>query len=163
MTTHDEKGEVEVFEGEVQQQLNTMADLVDGKAWGVKYGKPRIYMPSMRDRKVYFAFQDYPTGDDKNLLGGACLLIRIEDCGQHPNWYKSQKDKIFRRLYRESLALQAWSEASPELARRIMTLERDAITASVIDEVGGHLVNGRVDEAEARIAALESETDGKEV
>jgi hypothetical protein len=82
------------FEAKVQEQLEERARLVGGKPWGVKQGKPRIYLPSRRDVKVFVAFEGFPTGDDADLLGGAKLVVLIDDCGQHPNWYRAQREKI---------------------------------------------------------------------
>lgn len=86
--------ELKSFEDQVQRQLEERADLVDGKPWGVAQGKPRIYLQSRRDAKVYVEFPDYPTGDETDLLGGAELKVFIEECGQHPNWYKAQRRKL---------------------------------------------------------------------
>jgi len=85
--------EIELFAA-VAQQLAARSALIGGKPWGAAQGKPRIYMPSRRDCKVYFEFPDFPTGDETDLLGGACLKVLIDDCGQHPNWYKSQRAKL---------------------------------------------------------------------
>ncbi len=140
-----ETKEYEALAAETQKELESLAELVGGRAWGVRNGKPRIYMPARKDCKVYFEFGDWPTGDHCDPLGGSALKIYIDDCGQHPKWYASQRNLIFQNHFRESLAIQAFP-GHPELAREIMEL--DEISTSQLDDASGHLLNRR--EAEAR-------------
>jgi hypothetical protein len=137
---------------DIQAKLTEAAELIGGRAWGADKGKPRIYMPSSKDRKVYFEFPDYPTGDLHFPLGGAALRIYIDDCGQHPNWYAGQKKRVIEGLYREALALGAWSEGLPELANEIMDMDIE-ITADLLDRVSHELINGREAEARAMLVA----------
>lgn len=130
-------------------QLGKWAEIIGGKAWGADKGKPRIYMPSRRDCKVYFAFENYPTGDDECLLGGATFRCCIDDCGQHPNWYAGQQRTMLERHYREALALEALAAGEEQFARDIMEL--DEIDADTLDDASDHLTNGRVAEARAAV------------
>lgn len=131
----------------VTNQLATAAEIIGGRPWGADKGKPRIYMPSScRGRKVFFEFPDFPTGDPADQLGGAALKIFIDDCGQHANWYTSQRQKVVHRMYRPSLALSAIHAGDAGLAAEIMDRDDD-ITAEEIDAAGGHLINGRIAEA----------------
>lgn len=59
----------------IRQQLNELANLIEGSAWGADRGKPRIYMRSTRDRKIFFDFPDCPTGDADDVLGGAIPVL----------------------------------------------------------------------------------------
>lgn len=141
--------EVELFAA-VAQQLAALSSLVGGKPWGADKGKPRVYLATGRkDVKVYFEFPDFPTGDERDLLGGAAFKVFIDDCGQHPNWYKSQREKLLRSHYRESLAIQAFAD-DQDLARAIMQRE-EPYTAAEVDDAGRHLANGRIAEARASL------------
>lgn len=139
----------------IEQALNRMAEIVGGNAWGLDKGKPRIYMPlKRRDAKAYFDFADaaYSSAQQPingtTTLGGAVLKIFIDDCGQAPQWYKSQREKLVSRFQREGLAIMAY-EADESLAEAIMEL--DEIDDDQVNTVSGHLVNGRVAEARAAL------------
>lgn len=127
------------------KQLAEMAGLVSGRPWGADKGKPRIYLKSRKDMTVYFAFEDYPTGDDDDLLGGASLKVYIDDCGQSPKWYASQKRIVIQNRMQHGLALAAWSAGDRQLAEDIM--DADDFDGEQIDEASGHLANGRLAEA----------------
>lgn len=144
----------------IVSELTRLADLVGGKAWGAEKMKPRIYMPSRRDCKVYFQFEDavYPAGGadapiDRVICGlfGASLQVFIDDCGQHPNWYKGQREKILRANFKASLAIQAavCEDEDPGLGGEIMEMEE--VTGEQLDEAGAHLANGRVHAARAAL------------
>ena len=101
----------------IRGALERIAEIVGGKAWGADKAKPRIYMPSRRDCKAYFDFPDvlYPDSMSADepidgavcCLGGACLKVFIDDCGQHPNWYKGQRAKIMQSMQTAALAVSA--------------------------------------------------------
>ena len=133
----------------VNSQLNKAAEIVGGKAWGADKGKPRIYMSFRKDIKVSFQFNDFPNGDESDLLGGASLSIFIEDCGQHANWYAGQSKQVVARMQKPALALAALHAGDEQLARDIMDL--DEVTAEMTDGAGGHLTNGRIAEARQAI------------
>ena len=126
-----------------EQQLKDAAELIGGKAWGMDKAKPRIYMPSRKDMKVYFTFDDWTTDE----LGGARLCIYINDCGQPANWYPSQKAKVMDGMQRAGLALCAFdTEESGPLPRMIMESEEE-LSNDQLDAASRHLMNGRIDEA----------------
>jgi len=136
----------------ISSTLEAAAELVGGRAWGAEKGRPRIYMRSARDRKVYFEFPDaaYSTGEDlvngATTLGGPAFKVWIDDCGQHPNWYVSEKQQIMKAARTEALALMAFTDGDPELAEAIMDGEEiDDLEA--YDAAAGHITNGRFAEA----------------
>ena len=112
--------ELKEFESQVQEQLAQLATLVGGKSWGISQGYPRIYMPSRKDCRVYFEFLDYPTGDPADLLGGVKLQVFIDDCDQHPNWYKGQRAKIAESMHQSAFAIEAYQGGQIELAEKII-------------------------------------------
>lgn len=137
----------------IKQTLEAMATLVGGRAWGLDKGKPRIYMPSSKDRKVFFDFTDAAFSSPEHLsdagatLGGATLCVGTDDCGQAPAWYESQK-RIMMQLdsvRRASMAIMAF-ESDEAFAAAIMAKE-DELTDDEIDAASSHLVNGRIAEA----------------
>lgn len=129
-----------------KKQLESWAAVIGGKAWGADKGKPRIYMPSFKDRKIYFAFDDFPTGDDLNLLGGAALKVFIDDCGQAPQWYASQRKREMTAVTTAALALEALDHGETDLAATIMDLD-DTPGDAAIDAFSDHITNGRLAEA----------------
>jgi hypothetical protein len=138
--------ETKEFEAQVQRQLEERAALVGGKAWGVAQGKPRIYLRSRRDVKVYVDYPDYPTGDSNDLLGGPALRVLINECDQHSNWYASQREKLMRDHRGIFLALSIWSDGDPQLAAEIAEEGIDVDDAT-LDAVANHSANGRFIEA----------------
>ena len=138
--------ETQEFEARVQTQLGERAALVGGKAWGVAKGKPRIYLPSRKDIKIFVEYPDYPTGADADLLGGPKLCVFVDECGQHANWYKAEREKAVRSNRRAFVALSILADGDAKLAADLM--ESDAVlTDAMIDESGSHSVNARFDEA----------------
>lgn len=137
----------------IREQLEKLAALIGGKAWGLDKGKPRIYMPSRRDCKVYFDFPApaYASPEDEINgavdLGGAALRVYIDDCGQHPNWYASQKAKMIAARAKDSLAIQAAQSDDWELAQVILDFDDDLD----VDDISNHLTNGRLAEARAML------------
>ena len=137
-----------------KQQLELMADIIGGKAWGIDKYKPRIYLQYRRDVNCYFSFPDavYPDGDTDvedtaGDIGGSRLNVYIDDCGQHPNWYKKQKSDVMQSYMKHSLALSAITHCEDEgLARQIMEID-EKLTAQEIDDASHHLINGRSEEA----------------
>jgi hypothetical protein len=130
--------------------LDDLAALIGGKAW-TKGSMQRIYMPLRRkDAKVYFDFAD-------GIDGGAALKVWIDDCGQSASWYSSQRDLLRARFAAESLALiAAQNETGAAGAQQILEL-RHALTAEAIDELAGHLTNGRTQEFESKLAAMQAD------
>ena len=140
---------------DLRVQLESAATLIGGKPWGAEHGKPRIYLNApRRDAKVYAEFPDCPTGDRQELLGGANIVVQIADCGQAASWYSSERKKLARRYWRESLALSAIQCQDLALARDIMDIDRSEMTAELVDEVAAHLVNARLAEARAALQPL---------
>lgn len=133
----------------IRQQLESLANLIGGRAWGLETGKPRIYMPSARDRKIYFEFPDCAcsTPDDEVsatcALGGARLVIFIHECGQSANWYASQRRQAVENHRQTALAVAlfghnpAWAEAVLE----------DDLTDDQVDQAMHEIINGRWDAA----------------
>lgn len=146
------------MEETIVERLERAAALVGGKAWGADKLRPRIYMRTgRRDTKVYFEFPDAsytaPTDvvDTVKCLGGACLKVRIDDCGQHPNWHKGQMRRISQSYRQASLALGAFTDGDEDLAEAIMEAEEiDDMTA--YDDAARHLANGRFAEAREVLA-----------
>lgn len=127
--------------------LKEMAELIGGRPWGLDKDKPRIYMPSMKGRSICFEFPDW---DKEENFGGATLHVWIDDCGQPPAWYVSQKQMEMRRFTKHGLALLAMIDGEPEglaLAGRFMAL--DGLDDDLIDVLAHHLVNGNIAEATA--------------
>ena len=130
----------------VWAQLEKWAKFIGGCPWGADRGKPRIYMRSRKDIKIFFGFPDSPTGDESDLLGGATLVILIDECGQPPNWYAAQRRVMMRSQYRASLILAALHAGDEVLARDIADRE-GPVTAAESDAASGELLNGRIVEA----------------
>tara|TARA_R100000306_G_scaffold53177_1_gene49923 strand:+ start:295 stop:741 length:447 start_codon:yes stop_codon:yes gene_type:complete len=130
------------------EQLRDFADLIGGSPWGVDKGKPRIYMKSSDDRSVFFKFDDWPTGDFANMLGGAALSCYITDSGQQGDWYRAQKADVARRLRPHALALAAAANGSDgmQLANKIMDDARE-ISEIEADAAARSLANGDVEAA----------------
>ena len=137
----------------IREELERAAELIGGKAWGIDKGKPRIYMPSRKDTKVYFEFPDAAYSTENDLvsevvcLGGARLCVWIEDCGQHPHWYESQRQLVHKRQQVNALALAAFSAGDEALAEAIASSDPDQFDGHRIDEAASSLVNGRTAEA----------------
>jgi hypothetical protein len=132
-----------------QAQLTEAAKLVGGRPWGADRGKPRIYLRSARDRKVFFEFPDYPTGDVDDVLGGAKLSVSIDDCGQHPNWYKGQRAKIIAGHACTAIALAVRSDI--DLAEAILDCDGE-FDEDELDSLWSHAANGRLAEMREIVA-----------
>jgi hypothetical protein len=134
----------------IEQKLNTLAELIGGKSWGLKdYGKPRIYMPSSRDRVIYFEFPDSCGQPDDHedgvrTLGRAKFRVFVDECGQTEKWYASQENIAIVRNYGPALAIQAF-DYDPERAAGIMEL--DEITSEQAAAASHAFANGRPEEA----------------
>jgi hypothetical protein len=141
----------------IREHLETAADIVGGKAWGVDKLRPRIYMPSRRDMKVYFEFPDctFTSPDDEanaiTQLGGSSLKVFIDDCGQAPAWYDSQRRGVYKKHMMSSLALAAYTLCDDEtLARQIIDAEE--LDDAIVGELDRHIINGRGPAARAVLA-----------
>jgi len=137
-----------------EDKLNQIAEIIGGRPWGVDKLKPRVYMNGHRkDIKVFFEFPDAaydprnPADDD--YLGGDKLSIFIDDCGQHPNWYRGQREKIAKQYYPHMLAVAAIGCDEVDFAKTIMDDDEIEINAALLDEMSGHLINGRAAKAKA--------------
>lgn len=123
------------------QQLNEIARIVNGKAWGADKGKHRVYLPSRRDIKTFISF------DVAENLSGAKLNVFIDDCGQHANWYASEKLKAMGAA-RFAINAAVWFLATGNAE------EAEAIFADKIefdDTDMSHVANGRLDVARKSI------------
>jgi hypothetical protein len=121
----------DITQTSLQSRLDALARIVGGKSWGLDRGKPRIYLPSAKDRKIFISFEDF----DGAELAGAKLQIFIDDCGQSPKWYSSQKRveiKAFRHIF---LAIT--------MAINDDDMERD----DQINQAAHESANGRAEEA----------------
>ena len=138
--------QIETEENKTTSQLQDLlierAKLIGGRPWGAAQLRPRIYLPTRKDVTAFFEFRDFAVGGDSPpYLGGAGFRVSIEDCGQHSNWYKSQRQKIVASNWRRSLALSAY-DLEPRLARAIMDGDQE-LSAEMVDTAAHELVNGR--------------------
>jgi hypothetical protein len=98
---------------------------VTGRWWGRGSNAERIYLDNgRRDVKVWIEF------DDPAECYGAALKVRIEECGQHANWYASQTAKIRERFIDAFQALTG-------------QLNDETATAAVSEEQAEALVVGQ--------------------
>jgi hypothetical protein len=141
----------------ISEQLNLIAAVVGGNAWGLAQGKPRIYVPARKDMKVFFTFDDaaYASPSDEISsvvnLGSARLVILIDECGQHKNWYAGQKKTVIERNQKTAMAIMAVTYGDDEqFAAAIM--DGDDLSDETIDAMAGHFVNGRIEEARLEFA-----------
>jgi hypothetical protein len=67
---------------------------IDARWWGRGDAAERLYLNGhgRRDVKVWIEF------DDPENVAGAALKVRIDDCGQHANWYRSQRAEFMARF-----------------------------------------------------------------
>ena len=145
--TDDTIAKIEEITTTTTTQLKRLAGIIGGNAWGVDRSMPRIYMRSgSRDRKFYFDFPDWPTGESAEILGGERFQVRINECGQAPAWYASQRKIAIKSYTRHALAISAAQADAWELAEMIMNRDEE-YSDGEIDEAAGHLLNGRIDEA----------------
>lgn len=133
----------------IREKLERAAELVNGKAWGLEQRKPRIYLNPRKDVTVCFDFADAVYLNDDDEDGGASTLgapeckVWLRDCGQHPKWYRSQRQK-FRDWARDRFDAVVWFAATDNLEEAHRLLEEDR---RIDDDIAGHLVNGRFDQA----------------
>ncbi len=73
-----------------QTDLLRRIEEIDYKAawWGPNSHATRIYLRFRKDVKCWLEF------DDPENCEGVTLKVYIDDCGQHPNWYKGQRAKV---------------------------------------------------------------------
>lgn len=134
----------------ISEYLAKAAEIVGGKPWGLGLGRPRIYLDSRRDAKVFISFEDAAYGDAADEISATCGLFGakincfIDDCGQSPNWYKSQKAKLLKHA-RSAFDAVSWFEFTGNEEEAARIFEDEFV---IDDETAGHMVNGR--EAEAR-------------
>lgn len=112
-----------------EKQTATVAKLeaagIHARWWGRDGQGERIYLNGhgRRDVKVWIEF------DDAGEVHGAALKVRIDECGQHPKWYASQRAQ-FMSDYAEAFQIvtgQAEAEKS---------------TAAVTEDQAANLVPG---------------------
>lgn len=128
----------------IRLQLEVVAAVIGGKAWGAHLGTPRIYLPSRRDIKAWIEYPDASADD----LGGGRLVVEIAPCGQTDAWYASQRRIAMESRMQTMLAATA-ARHDEALAEAIMVA--DEMTPEQIDAVASMLANGRIDEARAAI------------
>lgn len=137
----------------ISEQLTQAAEIVGGKAWGLDRGKPRIYLPSRRDAKVYISFEDAAYCHTDDVVSGTCGLFGaklncfIDDCGQSPNWYRSQKAQMLAGA-RAAFDAVTWFlfSGNADEAERFADGE-----LQIDDEAASHMINGREGQARAAI------------
>jgi len=133
----------------IQSELDRVAKIVGGSPWGADRGKPRIYLRSRRDVKVWLDYADASEHD----LGGARLDARVDDCGQTEAWYASQRRKAIENNATVALAAMiARGGQHDELAEQVMDL--DGELDDRIDELAGLAANARYDEIRAICAGV---------
>lgn len=143
----------------IAQQLEELAGIVRGNAWGADRMRPRIYFNvGRRDAKVFADFAEdavYPDDADSEVDGvatglfGHVIRVYLDDCGQSPKWYASQKRRLRESMFTEALAISAYTAGDRALAIDIM--ERGDVTADELDDAAAHLINGRLAEARAAL------------
>ena len=146
----------------MDMQLAYFAQIIGGSPWGADKGKPRIYMRSRNDATSYFEFPDacYDDPDFGDDLGGAVMKIFIKDCGQHTNWYSSQRDTLAAGLWQHSLSLGALAKLEPnwdDLAKRIMALSDDAFTEKKVNAMSKDILNDRFQDVLKHLQLMEKD------
>jgi hypothetical protein len=137
----------------VREQLEKIAEIINGKAWGLDVRKPRIYLNYRRDVSLWieFANASYSSPDDQVTsttgLFGACVRCYIAECRQTPAWYRSQRERAMRYVKPAFVAVLWYLATGDEVvARRIaddeIELSNDAVA---------QLTTGRADEARTEI------------
>lgn len=138
----------------IRQQLAKIAEITGGNAWGLDQGKPRVYLPSRRDIKLFLSFEDAAFSSPDQAadgvtsgLFGCKVNCFIDDCGQSPNWYKSQKAKAMEGA-RAAFDAAFWFEhtGNTDESQRFADEE-----LTISDEAASHLINGRETEARAAV------------
>jgi hypothetical protein len=137
----------DITQTSLQSRLDALARIVGGKSWGLDRGKPRIYLPSAKDRKIFISFEDF----DGAELAGAKLQIFIDDCGQSPKWYSSQKRVEIKALRHIFLAItMAINDEDMERGLRaaaaIIALDEE-LSDDQINQAAHESANGRAEDA----------------
>jgi hypothetical protein len=138
----------------VREQLNKIAEIVGGKAWGLDIGKPRIYVNYRRDVSLWIEFADaaYASPDDQVTsttgLFGACLKCHIADCRQTAAWYRSQREQALAHA-KPAFVAALWYlvTGDEEQAKRIADEEVELSDVAI-----ANLTAGRADEARAELS-----------
>lgn len=130
--------------------LETLAEMIDGNAWG-ETGSPRIYMKRWRsDTKVFF---DWPDGLDS----GHRLNVIVNCPSQSKKWCESQRQIIAERYQREGLALALatidFGAAEALMEEILLDADGDDLEVDevLVETVLRHINNGREAEALAAI------------
>ena len=145
----------------IREQLDLMAEIIGGKAWGVEKLKPRIYMNAGRkDVTAFYEFPDasYTDGDQEadaiHVLGGSNFKLFLDDCGQAANWYRSQKEKLLANFQLAGLAMcvmqYGLNDEAVAAARKIMEQDED-FSDEQLNSASHEFLNGRI---AAGLAAL---------
>lgn len=81
--------------------------------WGPGDQAERVYLNTgRRDAKVFLSF------DNARDCSGSALKVSIDECGQAPAWYRSQRQKLAQRFAPASMIAMSLTETPEELARR---------------------------------------------
>ncbi len=140
-----------------KSKLKELAELVGGKAWGADIGKPRIYLPAAKGRTVYVYFPDFPTGDDDEPFGGGVISVYIDACGQHPNWYHSQREREMKRRVWVSLTICAHNlQMDAEVVEKIRSIPWHELPEDLYS-LDHALLNGKVEKATDIICSVYDE------
>lgn len=99
---------------------------------------------AQKNTKIFYDFPDYVP----EYLGGAALKVFIDECGQSPKWYASQRKILMSAQTANGLALSALDNCSEELAKEILEFD-DEWEDDLINEIAHELINGREDSARA--------------
>lgn len=137
----------------IKEKLDQLASVAGGRAWGASLGKPRVYLPSRKDISLYISFEDSAYSDHldecSEVVGiwGEKINCYINDCGQSPAWYASQR-RLAIDGARPAFYAVMWMNATDneDEARRIAGGE-----LGLSDEAVKHLINGRIDDARAAL------------
>jgi len=132
----------------LRNSLATAAHLIGGTPSATGRGTPQIEMASAEGRSIYFEF---PNASDTDL-GEATLHVSIDDCEIASPRYASEKRREIAAHARHALALMALRAGDPELAQAVLAADLSGRSAKV-DEIAGHLANGRLADARATLEA----------
>lgn len=107
---------------------------IDARWWGRGDQGERIYLNGhgRRDVKVWIEF------DDPGEVAGAALKVKIDDCGQHPNWYAGQRAK-FMADFAEAFQIVTGQAAAEKSDAAVTEAQAEALTvgAAVTFFTGG--------------------------
>lgn len=139
----------------INEHLAALAAIVDAKPWGAAQFKPRLYLRSRKDITLFISFEDacYTSPDEEVTaifcLAGCKLHCFIDECGQSPKWYASQR-RIAMENARPAFDAVMWALHTDNLAEAEEIFENEI---EITDEIANHLINGRIDEARALLHA----------